>query len=36
MALTTQQLATLKADILADPALSALPMNSDGRAMGVQ
>lgn len=28
--LTTQQLATLKADILADPVLSAKPMNSDG------
>lgn len=28
--LTTQQLAALKADILADPVLSAQPMNSDG------
>lgn len=28
--MTPQQLATLKADILADPVLSALPMNSDG------
>jgi hypothetical protein len=30
MALTAAQLATLKADILADPILSAQPMNSDG------
>lgn len=30
MALTTAQLAALKADILADPVLSAKPMNSDG------
>lgn len=28
--MTPAQLATLKADILADPVLSALPMNSDG------
>jgi hypothetical protein len=28
--LTVEQLAILKADILADPVLSALPMNSDG------
>jgi hypothetical protein len=28
--LTTAQLATLKADILADPVLAAFPMNSDG------
>jgi hypothetical protein len=28
--LTTEQLATLKADILADPILAAYPMNSDG------
>lgn len=28
--LTTQQLATLKADILADPQLAALPANDDG------
>jgi hypothetical protein len=28
--LTTQQLATLKADILADPALAEQPMNDDG------
>ena len=30
MALTTEQLATLKAAILADPVLNAYPMNSDG------
>ena len=30
MALTPQQLATLKADILADPALNAFPNNADG------
>lgn len=30
MALTTAQLATLKADILANPTLSSQPMNSDG------
>ena len=30
MALTTQQLATIKADILADPVLSAQPANTDG------
>ena len=30
MALTTAQLAALKADILLDPVLSAQPMNSDG------
>ena len=30
MALTPQQLAALKADILADPTLSAYPMDSDG------
>ena len=30
MALTPAQLATLKADILADPVLAAYPMNSDG------
>ena len=30
MALTTQQLTALKADILADPTLSAYPMDSDG------
>lgn len=30
MALTTQQLASLKADILADPILAAEPMNDDG------
>lgn len=30
MALTTEQLATLKAAILADPVLSAFPQNSDG------
>lgn len=30
MALTQSQLVTLKADILADPALSAFPNNSDG------
>lgn len=30
MALTTAQLATLKADILADPVLAAKPLNSDG------
>jgi hypothetical protein len=30
MALTTTQLQTLKADILADPVLAAYPMNSDG------
>jgi hypothetical protein len=30
MALTAQQLQTLKADILADPALNAQPNNSDG------
>jgi len=30
MALTTQQLTALKADILADPVLAAYPMTSDG------
>lgn len=34
--MTPAQLATLKADILADPVLAAEPMNSDGRPMGVQ
>lgn len=32
MALTSNQLSTLKADILADPAFSSVPMNDDGHA----